>query len=97
MGLQLKPLFGPHFNLVLMTKAVKYILHNLKNYVTLHCFITMPRHRMQIRKLLTFYLNSEPPKTQGLWLEEEDLNNGHFTQCPLKTRNTAVSKAGRER
>lgn len=30
MGLQLKPLFGPHFNLALMTKAVKYILHNLK-------------------------------------------------------------------
>lgn len=30
MGLQLKPLFGLHFNLVLMTKAVKYILHNLK-------------------------------------------------------------------
>lgn len=97
MGLQLKPLFGPHFNLALMTKAVKYILHNLKELCHSPLFYYHAKNRMQIRKLLTFYLNSEPPKTQGLWLEEEDLNNGPFTQCPLKTRNTAVSKAGRER
>lgn len=84
MELQLKSPFSPHFHLALMTTAMTYIHYNLKRvlFIIQDCFINMSRNYMQ-KKKLNYFISTTPTQNnsdRGLYLGEDNLSNGKFTQ-----------------